>query len=68
MHKEEAEDAPNVVTGTFSILTQPINVLFNSGATHYFVSVKLVESLGLVLKSKSLLMSVVLPDGKTVTC
>jgi len=27
---------------------QPINVLFDSGATHFFISVKLVETLGLV--------------------
>jgi len=42
MHKEEAEDAPNVVTGTFSILTQPVDVLCDSGATHSFIFVKLV--------------------------
>jgi len=68
VHNEEAEDAPNIMTSTFCILTQPIDVLFDSGTTHYFISVKLVELLGLVPTCKSSLLSVILPDGKTVTC
>jgi len=56
------------VTGTFSILTQPVDVLFDSGVTHSFISVKLVESLGLAPTHKSSLLSVILPDAKTVTC
>ena len=67
MHKEEAEYAPNVVMGTFSILTQPVDVLFDSGATHSFIYVKLVESLGLVPTRKSSLLFVILPNGKIVT-
>ena len=47
IRKEGAGDAPNVVTGTFSLLTQPIDVLFDSGAPHSFISVRLVETLGL---------------------
>jgi len=35
MRKEKAEDASNVVTGTFSIQAQPVDVLFDSGATHF---------------------------------
>ena len=66
MHKEEAEDAPNVLTGTFSILTQPVDVLFDSGATHSFIFVKLVESLGLASTNKFSLLSLILPNGKTV--
>jgi len=68
MRKEEAEDAPNVVTGTFSILTQIVDVLFDSGATHSFISIKLVKTLGLNPTQKSSLLSVVLPDGKAVSC
>jgi len=45
MRNEEAEDAHNVVTGIFSLLTQPVDVLFDSGATHSFISVRLVETL-----------------------
>jgi len=68
MSKEEAEDAPNVVMGTFSILTQSVEVLFDSGATLSFIYVKLVELLRPVPICKSSLLPVILPDGKTVMC
>jgi len=68
MRNEEAEDAPNVVMDTLSILTQSVDVLFDSGTTHSFISVELVASLGLIPTRKSSLLSVILLDGKTVTC
>ena len=68
MRKEELEDAPNAVTSIFSLLTQSIDVLFDSGYMHSFISVKLVETLGIIPIHKSSLLSVTLPDGKTVTC
>ena len=68
MQKKEAEDAPNVVKGTFSLLIQPVDVLFDSCAMHSFISVKLVKTLGLILTRKSSFLSVTLLDGKTVTC
>jgi len=46
MRKEEAEDTPNLMTITFSIQAQLIDVLFDSTAVHSFISVKLVETLG----------------------
>jgi len=48
MHREEAEDALNMVTYTFSTQAQPIHVLFNCGITHSFNSVKLVKTPRLV--------------------
>ena len=68
MCKEEVDDASNVVNGTFSIQAQPVDVLFDLGATHYFISVKLVETLGLVLTRKFSLLSVIHLDGKTLRC
>jgi len=68
MRKEELEDAPHTVTGTFSLLTQLVNVLFDSGATHSFISVKLVQTSGLTPTRKSSSLFVTLPDGKTVSC
>ena len=68
MWKEEAEDAPIVVTGTFFLLAQPVDVLFDSGATHSFIFIKSVETLGLIPTRKSSLLSVILLDGKTVKC
>jgi len=67
MRKEEAEDTPNVVTVAFSLLTQTPDVLFDSGAMHSFISVKLVETFGLNPTQKSSLLSLVLPDGKAVS-
>jgi len=40
---EEVEDAPNEVTGNFSLKTHLVKVLFDSGATHSFISAKLVN-------------------------
>ena len=40
MRKKEVEDVPNVMIGTFSLLTQSVDVLLDSGATHSFVSIK----------------------------
>jgi len=39
MRKEEAKDAPNIMTGTFSIQAQLVDVLFDSGAMHSFIVV-----------------------------
>ena len=68
MRREKAEDNSNVVTGTFSIQAQPVDVLFDSDAIHSFIYVKLVETLGLVPTHIPPLLSVFLPGGKTVKC
>ena len=57
-----------MVTCTFSIQAQLIDVLFDSSATHSFISVKLVETLGLVPTHIPTLLFVTLHDGKTVKC
>jgi len=62
------EDSPNVMTGTFSLLIQLVDVLFDSSATHSFISIRLVETLGLTPTRRSSLLSVTLPGGKTVSC
>jgi len=64
MRKKEAEDAPNVVTGTFSVKIHPVKVFFNLGATYSFVSTKLVETLRLVQTSKDSLLPIAVSDGK----
>jgi len=63
MKKEEVEDAPNVVTGKFSIKSRPVEILFNSGATHSFIYAGLVDTLRIVLTSKHSLLSIALPDA-----
>ena len=57
-----------MVMSTFSIQAQPVDALFDSGATHSFISVKLVETLGLVPTRKPFLLFVILPHRKTVRC
>jgi len=47
MMKEKVKDTPNVVTDKFSIRTHPIKVLLDFGATHSFISAKLVKTLEL---------------------
>ena len=60
--KEEAQDTPNIVTSTFSIQAQLIDVLFDFGATHSFISMKLLDTLGLVPTHRPTLVSVTFPD------
>jgi len=64
MRKKEAKDAPNVVTGTFSLLPQPVDVLFDSAAMHSFISVNLVETLALIATRKSSLLYVISLMGR----
>jgi hypothetical protein len=40
---EEAQEAPDVVIGTFSVNDLSAVVLFDSGASHFFISVAYVE-------------------------
>jgi hypothetical protein len=45
---EEAAEAPDVVLGTFLINSVPAKVLFDSGASHLFVTEKFVAVGGLI--------------------
>ena len=58
INAEEAQDAPDVVLGTFLVNSVPATVLFDSGATHSFVTKEFVVKGGLVgsLLSKPLLI------------
>jgi predicted aspartyl protease len=40
-------EGASVFTGTFSINDTPVNILFDSGATHSFISEKLLGKMGL---------------------
>ena len=62
------ENTPNVVTGNFSIKTHPVEVLFDSGATHSFISTRLVKILWLVPVSEPTRLNIALPDGKAINC
>jgi predicted aspartyl protease len=57
-------EGASVLTGTFSINDTPIKILFDSGATHSFISEKLVGKLGLVGSHTILAYKFVTPGGK----
>ncbi|XP_057250708.1 uncharacterized protein LOC130591411 [Beta vulgaris subsp. vulgaris] len=66
MQREEAEADDTVITGTFPVNSIPAYVLFDSGASHSFISTSFAKS----LKAKSCpdfsSMSVTLPNGESV--
>jgi hypothetical protein len=60
---EEAEEAPDVVLGTFLINSVPAKVLFDSGASHSFVTEQFVEKGKLVPTMMSRPMLVQIPGS-----
>ncbi|KAI3679919.1 hypothetical protein L2E82_50899 [Cichorium intybus] len=66
MTAEEAQDAPDVVTGTFLVNSTPTFALFDSGASHSFVSAALGKSFGIALGTLHQPLEVEIADDKTV--
>ncbi|XP_010684565.1 uncharacterized protein LOC104899127 [Beta vulgaris subsp. vulgaris] len=68
MQREEVEADDIVITGTFPVNSIPAHVLFDSGASHSFISTLFAKS----LKAKSCpefsFMSVALPNCESVSC
>jgi hypothetical protein len=56
--------APGLTTGTFSINHQPMIILFDSGATHSFISSKCGTKIGLNLYPTSGAYTIATPDSK----
>jgi hypothetical protein len=65
---EESEGGLEVVTGIVPILGFEALVLFDSGATHSFVSVVFVRLSRLVVRTLKSGLAVTTPVGKTVVC
>jgi hypothetical protein len=63
---ELPEGAP-IMTGTFSINHQPVIILFDSGATHSFISSKCGIKIGLDLYPTSGAYMIVTPGGKILS-
>jgi predicted aspartyl protease len=53
-----------IMTGTFSINHQPVIILFDSGATHSFISAKCGTNIGLNLYPTSGAYTIATPGGK----
>ncbi|KAL0553582.1 hypothetical protein IC582_007482 [Cucumis melo] len=63
MTQQEAEDAPDVITGTILICNVPADVLFNPGATHSFVSSIFLTKLNRMLEPLSEGLAIYTPVG-----
>src|SRR5512136_2028050 len=64
---EEAQAAPEVVLGMFPVNSIPATVLFDSGATHSFISKKFVGMHGLMRKELSTPMRVHTPGNSSTS-
>ena len=60
------EGAP-VMAGTFSINDQPVTVLFDSGASHTFISKDCATRLGLEIGNMSIPYNIHSPGGQLIT-
>ncbi|XP_074317877.1 uncharacterized protein LOC141653909 [Silene latifolia] len=67
MGKEAAKEDAHVVTGTFLVNSKPTFVLFDSGATHSFISREHVRALNLTAYDR-VVDSVIVPSGESVSC
>ena len=63
---EEVYDQPETVVGKFLLHSRPVTVLFDSGATHSFISRVVVEKYGLPTKTLSQPIKVSSPGGMTM--
>jgi hypothetical protein len=61
---ESAAEAPNVVVGTFMVNTHPATVLFDTGATHSFITQSFVEHHGIHTSTLKRGMLVSSPGGQ----
>ncbi|KAL4555554.1 hypothetical protein LXL04_038176 [Taraxacum kok-saghyz] len=64
---EEAQATPSVVAGTFLVNSIPALVMFDSGATHSFVSRTFSERLGCSVGGLGYTLVVEIADGRTLT-
>jgi hypothetical protein len=57
-------EGASVLTGTFSINNTPVKILFDSGATHRFISEKLISKLGLKGSHTTSAYKIITPGGQ----
>ena len=66
MTREEAEADPNVISGDLLISGFVALVLFDSGATHSFISENFMRKLGREPEKAEMGYSVILPSGENI--
>jgi hypothetical protein len=57
-------EGASVLTGTLSIIDTPVKILFDSGATHSFISEKLIGKLGLMGSHTNSTYKIITPGGQ----
>ncbi|XP_074305595.1 uncharacterized protein LOC141640813 [Silene latifolia] len=68
MSSQEVEPSDNIVTGNIFLNSTPVNVLFDTGASHSFISLSLSKRLKLVPSIQNIEHTIGLPNGNTVIC
>ena len=68
MTAESAAEAPNVVIVTFMVDSHPATVLFDTGATHSFITKSFAEKHGIPVSYMRTSMVVTSPGGQMHTC
>ena len=68
MQKDEAEADDTVITGTFPVHSTSAYVLFDSGASHSFISLSFSKCLNIEPCLEFHAMSITLPNGRSVSC
>jgi hypothetical protein len=57
-------EGASVLTGTFSMNDTPVKILLDSGATHSFISAKLISKLGLKGSHTTSAYKIITPGGQ----
>ncbi|XP_074289104.1 uncharacterized protein LOC141614244 [Silene latifolia] len=68
MNAQEAEHSNDVVTGNILFNSTPVSVLFDTGATHSFISHSLSKKLKLVPSKPDIGLLIGLPTVETIPC
>ena len=63
---ESAAEAPNVVIGMFMVNSHPATVLFDTGATHSFITKSFAEKHGIPVSYMRTSMVVTSPGGRCI--
>ena len=65
---ESAAEAPNVIIGTFMVNSHPTTVLFDTGATHSFITKSFAERHRIPVSCMRTTMVVTSPGGQIHIC
>jgi hypothetical protein len=68
LSKQEADNTGTVITGTLSLQCVPVHVLFDSGASHSFISSSMARKLQLEPNPTPDAFAIGLPTGEVIRC